>query len=57
MTPTHLHYSKGTISIALVHEALQAAQQQGVEIHSILTRAGIPLELMHSAKARVSVLQ
>lgn len=57
MTPSHLHYSKGTISIALVHEALQAAQQQGVEIHAILTRAGIPLELMHSAKARVSVLQ
>lgn len=48
-------YSKGTISIALVHEALAAAKTQGVDTDALLLQVGIPLELMHSNKTRVSV--
>ena len=57
MNATQLAYSKGTISIALVHEALQAAQQRGMDTHVILQTAGIPVELLHSNKTRVSILQ
>lgn len=48
-------YSKGTISIALVHEALAAARIQGLDTDQLLVQVGIPLELMHSNKTRVSV--
>lgn len=57
MNATQLTYSKGTISIALVHEALHTAQQRGMDTHAILQTAGIPAELLHSNKARVSILQ
>ena len=52
-----LEYSKGTISIDLVHEALLNAKAQYYDIAAILTKAAIPLEILHSAKARVSVAQ
>ena len=52
-----LEYSKGTISIDLVHEALLNAKAQHYDIAIILNKAGIPLEILHSAKARVSVAQ
>ena len=52
-----LKYSKGTISIDLVHEALLNAKAQHYDISVILNKAGIPLEILHSAKARVSVAQ
>ncbi len=48
-------YSKGTISIALVHEALASAKMQGVNTEQLLLQVGIPLELMNSSKTRVSV--
>lgn len=48
-------YSKGSISIALVREALSAAQQQGLDTALILQKAGIAAELVYSSKARVSV--
>lgn len=57
MNATQLAYSKGTISIALVHEALHTAQQRGMDTHVILQTAGIPVELLHSNKTRVSILQ
>ena len=47
--------SKGTISIALVHEALSAAYAKGYNTQEILSKAGIPAELLLSSKARVSV--
>ena len=52
-----LEYSKGTISIDLVHEALLNAKAQHYDIAAILTKAAIPLEILYSAKARVSVAQ
>lgn len=48
-------YSKGTISIALVHEALAAARTQGIDTDALLTLVGIPIELMNSNRTRVSV--
>ena len=48
-------YSKGSISIALVREALSAAEQQGLDTTLILHNAGIAVELIHANKARVSV--
>ncbi len=50
-----LQYSKGTISIALVHEALKPAQLKGFSITDILHKAGIAEEILHSPLARVSV--
>ncbi|WP_017388086.1 AraC family transcriptional regulator [Acinetobacter calcoaceticus] len=47
--------SKGTISIALVHEALGAAYAKGLNTQIILNKAGIPAELLMSPKARVPV--
>jgi len=47
--------SKGTISIALVHEALGAAYVKGLNTQIILSKAGIPAELLMSPKARVPV--
>ena len=38
-----LEYSKGTISIDLVHEALLNAKAQHYDIAAILTKAAIPL--------------
>lgn len=57
MHPPVLRYSKGTISIDLVHEALFEAKQQHYDIADLLHQAGIPVELLHSSKARVSVTQ
>ncbi|HAV4441183.1 AraC family transcriptional regulator [Acinetobacter baumannii] len=47
--------SKGTISIALVHEALSAAYAKGLNTQIILNKAGIPTELLMTSKARVPV--
>ncbi len=47
--------NKGTISIALVQEALIGAQNKGIDIHQILHNAEIPLELFHAPKVRISV--
>ena len=57
MNEPDLNYSKGTISISLVHEALLSAQHQGLNTQNILLKSGIPVELMQSGKARVSVSQ
>lgn len=50
-----LQYSKGTISINLVHEALISAEYKSLDIQKLLQKAGISQELMCSNKARVSV--
>lgn len=50
-----LQYSKGTISINLVHEALISAEYKSLDIQKLLQKAGISQELMCSTKARVSV--
>ena len=56
--PKHgLEYSKGTISIDLVHEALHDAQKKHFDISAILHKSGIPSELLLSSKTRVSVSQ
>ena len=47
--------NKGTISIALVHEALLCAKEKGFDIYEILNKAEISLELFESTKARISV--
>lgn len=47
--------NKGTISIALVQEALIDATQKGFDPHHILNQAEIPLELFNAPKARISV--
>ena len=52
-----LEYSKGTISIDLVHEALHDARMQNMDIALILQKSGIPAELLNSSKTRVSVSQ
>ncbi|WP_213033189.1 AraC family transcriptional regulator [Acinetobacter sp. ANC 5054] len=52
-----LEYSKGTISIELVHEALVGAKTLKHNIPSILHASGIPAELLNSSKTRVSVTQ
>lgn len=48
-------YSKGTISIALVHEALVTAQQKELNLTQLLHNAGISIEMLNSPKSRVSV--
>lgn len=50
-----LHYSKGTISVGLVHEALHEAKHRGMDIDHMLNSAGIPPEIVQSSLARVSV--
>lgn len=55
LMPLQPEYSKGTISIALVHEAIAAAATQGFDTDALLLHVGIPLELMHSTKTRISV--
>lgn len=47
--------NKGSISIALVQEALLDAQCKGFDIHQILHSSDIPLELFYAPKARISV--
>ena len=47
--------NKGTISIALVHEALLCAKEKSFDIYEILNKAEISLELFESTKARISV--
>ena len=51
----HFIESKGTISIALVHEALIGAKNKGFDIEKILADAEIPLELFYAPKARIAV--
>jgi hypothetical protein len=51
----HFIESKGTISIALVHEALIGAKNKGFDIEKILVNAEIPLELFNAPKARIAV--
>lgn len=50
-----LEYNKGTISIALVHQALSAANEKGIDTTSVLNKLGISAELMASPKARISI--
>lgn len=45
---------KGTISIDLVHEALQVATARGIDATALLDRAGIGPDLMKAPKARVT---
>lgn len=45
---------KGTISVALVHEALQVATARGMDVQAILLRAGVGADLMAAPKARVT---
>ncbi len=51
----HTEYSKGTISIALVHQALSAAHNKGIDTTSVLQKVGISAELMAAPKARISI--
>lgn len=46
-----------SICMSLVHEALRHAKSQALQIEVILQRAGIGMELLDSAKARVSIQQ
>lgn len=48
-------YSKGTISISLVHQALSAAHEKGIDTTQVLEKVGISAELLASPKARISV--
>ena len=50
-----LQYSKGTISVSLVHEALQEAKDRGMNTQKMLNHAGIAPEIIESPLARVSV--
>ena len=50
-----LQYSKGTISVSLVHEALVEAKNKDINIDHLLNQAGIASEILHSPLARVSV--
>ncbi|MBJ9985076.1 AraC family transcriptional regulator [Acinetobacter sp. S40] len=47
--------NKGTISIALVNEALSVAHTRGLNIEKIAQQAGISSELLHFPKARIPV--
>lgn len=53
----HASADKDSISIALVHEAIWEAQQQGYVVREILEKAGINHTLLQANKARVSVNQ
>lgn len=48
-------YSKGTISIALVQEALVTAQNKNLDLDRLMQKAGISPELIQSEKSRISV--
>ncbi len=50
-----MQHTKGTISIALVNEALNVALARGIFIDQIALRAGISPELLAYPKARISV--
>ncbi|AWL29394.1 AraC family transcriptional regulator [Acinetobacter defluvii] len=50
-----LKYSKGTISIALVQEALATAQNKNLDLERLMQKAGISPELIQSEKSRISV--
>lgn len=45
---------KGTVSIELVHEALKASIERGIDISQVLKKSNIDLQLLQSAKSRVS---
>jgi AraC-like DNA-binding protein len=45
---------KGTISVGLVHQALQVAVERGVDVDAVLAKAGIGADLMKTPKARVT---
>ncbi|MCU4412584.1 AraC family transcriptional regulator [Acinetobacter sp. WU_MDCI_Axc73] len=47
--------NKGTISIALVNEALSVAHSRGFNIEKIVKQAGISAELLNFPKARIPV--
>lgn len=47
---------KGTISIGLVHEALDVARLRSLDVVAVLNQAGIDVRLLDSAKARVSAI-
>lgn len=57
MPPKRDPDSKASISIDLVHDALQCALARGMDRATLLQDANIPLELMASDKARVSIEQ
>lgn len=46
--------AKGTVSVELVHEALQAALLRNLEIIEVLRYAGLDREVLKSPKARIS---
>lgn len=48
------HHDKGTISVGLVHEALQVANERGLDVASVLARARIDTGLLDAPKARVT---
>ncbi len=50
-----MQHTKGTISIALVNEALNVALARGIFIDQIALRAGISPEFLAYPKARISV--
>ncbi|WP_120429797.1 AraC family transcriptional regulator [Acinetobacter baylyi] len=51
------HSNKGTISIALVNEALQGAYTTGLDVEKIVKAVGISPELLAFPKARVTIDQ
>ncbi|WP_111860346.1 AraC family transcriptional regulator [Acinetobacter sp. CFCC 10889] len=55
MNDQPLKYSKGTISIALVREALNTAQNKNLDLASLMQKVGISSELIQSEKSRISV--
>ncbi len=57
MSHPHDPHSSGSICISLVHEALAAAQQHGLDVQAILDTAQISSELYAAPKGRVSVDQ
>ena len=47
---------KGTISMGLVHEALQVARERGLDLAAVLEQAGIDTGLLDAPRARVPAL-
>lgn len=45
---------KGTVSIELVHEALQAAIARGIDVSRVLTKSHIDDQLLNAPKARIA---
>ncbi|RZF49680.1 AraC family transcriptional regulator [Acinetobacter halotolerans] len=52
-----LHFTKDTISNALIREAVSVAASRGLNIVHIANRAGISAELLTSPKARIPIIQ